>query len=154
MVALDPTRSRTLPNQAAGATLVELLFVVVVVAILASVAMPTYRGYMLRAHRVEAKTALLSLAAAQEKFYLQNGTYATNLALTPAPPDGLGLRSTTQNGRYVIVIDAADTIGFSATATTAGAQTADDDCATFTINVLGVKGATDAGGSTATACWD
>jgi type IV pilus assembly protein PilE len=143
-----------MPNQAAGATLVELLFVVVVVAILASVAMPSYRGYVLRAHRVEAKTALLSLAAAQEKFYLQNGTYAANLSLATAPPDGLGLRSTTENGRYEIVIDAANTIGFSATATTAGAQTTDNDCATFTINALGVKGATDGGGSAATACWD
>lgn len=138
----------------AGVTLVELLFVVVVIAILASFAMPSYRGYVLRAHRVEAKAALLNLAAAQQKYYLQNGTYALNLALTTAPPDGLGLRSTTESGRYVIVIDAANTMGFGATAATAGAQTSDVDCATFTINALGVRGATDGGGSIATACWD
>ena len=143
-----------MPIRTAGVTLVELLIVVVVVAILASIAVPSYRSYVLRTNRVEAKTALLNLAAAQERFYLQNNTYAANPALATAPPDGLGLRGTTESGHYAIVIGAASTTAFSATATAAGAQAADDACATFTINALGVKGATDGGGSASTACWD
>ena len=35
-----------------------------------------------------------------------------------------------------------------------GAQAADIDCATFTINHLGVRGATRSDGSIATACWN
>jgi len=138
-----------------GVTLIELMIVIVVVAILASIAVPSYRSYVLRTHRVEAKTALLNLAAAQEKFYLVNNTYATNAQLDDAPPDGLGLPATTENGWYTIAIaNGANAAGFTATATAAGAQTADGDCATFTINQLGQKTATKSGGSASTSCWD
>jgi len=135
-----------------GVTLIELMIVIVIVAILASIAVPSYRNYVLRSHRVEAKTALLNLAAAQEKFYLQNNTYATNSLLTTAPPSGLGLAATTENGWYTVAIaNGANAAGFSATATATGTQTADGDCASFTINQLGVKSAT---GDKPTVCWN
>jgi type IV pilus assembly protein PilE len=137
-----------------GVTLIELMIVVVVVAILASIAIPSYRNYVLRAHRVEAKTALLNLAAAQEKYYLQNNTYAPQADLTDAPPDGLGLTSSTENGWYTIAINSASTTAFAATATAANSQTQDTACATFTINALGVKGATKSGGAASTVCWE
>jgi type IV pilus assembly protein PilE len=138
-----------------GVTLIELMIVIVVVAILASIAVPSYRQYVLRSHRVEAKTALLNLAAAQEKFYLENNTYATNAELATAPPDGLGLAATTENGWYTIAIaNGADATTFSATATAAGAQTADTDCATFTLTAQGVRSATKNGGAVSTVCWD
>lgn len=135
-----------------GVTLIELMIVIVVVAILASIAVPSYRSYVLRSHRVEAKTALLNLAAAQEKFYLVNNTYATNAQLTTAPPNGLGLPATSERGWYTIAIaNGANAAGFSATATATGAQTADGDCATFTINQLGAKSAT---GNKPSVCWN
>jgi type IV pilus assembly protein PilE len=135
-----------------GVTLIELMIVIVVVAILGSIAVPSYRSFVLRSHRVEAKTALLALAAAQEKFYLQNNTYATNSLLTTAPPSGLGLAATTENGWYTVAIaNGANAAGFSATATATGTQTADGDCASFTINQLGVKTAT---GDKPTVCWN
>jgi type IV pilus assembly protein PilE len=138
-----------------GVTLIELMIVIVVVAILASIAVPSYRQYVLRSHRVEAKTALLNLAAAQEKFYLENNTYATNAELATAPPDGLGLAATTENDWYTIAIaNGADATTFSATATAAGAQTADTDCATFTLTAQGVRSATKNGGAVSTVCWD
>ena len=139
-------------NRMKGVTLIELMIVIVVVAILGSIAVPSYRSFVLRSHRVEAKTALLALAAAQEKFYLQNNTYATNSLLTTAPPSGLGLAATTENGWYTVAIaNGANAAGFSATATATGTQTADGDCASFTINQLGVKTAT---GDKPTVCWN
>ena len=77
--------------KSAGMTLIELMIVVAIVALLASIAVPSYRQYVLRANRIEATTALLQLAAAQEKFYLQNNTYAGNALIDDAPPAGLGL---------------------------------------------------------------
>lgn len=129
-------------NRITGVTLIELMIVIVVVGILASIAVPSYRSYVLRSHRVEAKTALLNLAAAQEKFYLQNNTYAVNNLLDDAPPAGLGLSATTENGYYAIAIGAADAAGYTATATAAGSQAADTRCATFTITQAGTKTAT------------
>jgi type IV pilus assembly protein PilE len=143
-----------MPIRPQGVTLIELLIVVVIVAILASAALPNYGRHLLRAHRVDAKSALLNLAAAQERFYLQNNRYAGASELATAPPDGLGLPATISDGRYTIAITATGTTAFSATATTAGMQTADGDCATFTIDSLGVRSATDRGGAAATACWN
>jgi type IV pilus assembly protein PilE len=128
-------------------TLIELMIVVAIVALLASIAVPSYRQYVLRANRTEATTALLQLAAAQEKFYLQNNTYAGNALIDDAPPAGLGLAATTERGHYTVAITAADATGFSATATAAGAQAADSTCATFTINQAGARTAT------STKCW-
>ena len=129
-----------------GVTLIELVVVVAIVALLATIAIPSYRQFLLRSHRAEAKSALLNLAAAQEKFYLQNNTYTD--ALAAAPPAGLGLLATTENGYYTITIDAdADAEIFTATATAAGGQAEDTDCATFTIDQAGVRTAT------SVSCW-
>jgi type IV pilus assembly protein PilE len=143
-----------MPIRMKGFTLIELMIVIVVIAVLGSIAVPSYRSYILRTHRVEAKSALLNLAAAQEKFYLQNNTYAADDDLTDAPPAGLGLPETTENGWYTLEITAADATNFTARATAAGGQADDSDCATFTINALGVKSATKQGGGASTVCWD
>ena len=70
-----------------GITLLELLTVVTVLAILASVALPTYRRYLVRSQRSEAKIALLQLQTAQEKFYMQNNSFTDNI--DDPSPDGL-----------------------------------------------------------------
>jgi type IV pilus assembly protein PilE len=137
-----------------GMTLIELMIVVVVVAILASIAVPSYRNYVLRTHRTEAKSALLALAAQQEKFYVQNNTYADNGVLSTAPPNGLGIPASTDNGWYTISITAADAETFTAMATAAGGQLEDTDCATMTVTALGVKTATKQGGGASTVCWN
>jgi type IV pilus assembly protein PilE len=132
-------------------TLIELMIVIVVVAILASIAVPSYRQFVMRSHRVEGKTALLNLAAAQEKFYLQNNRYATDDERADAPPAGLGFPDTTENGWYTLEItvdDADDPQEWSLTATAAGAQVADSDCAEFSLTSAGVKSAT------SSKCWE
>lgn len=131
-----------------GLTLIELMVVVVIVAILASVAAPSYRQYALRTNRTEAKRTLLNVAAAQERFYLQNNTYAGPSALDTAPPAGLGIPNTTEHGHYSLAIDAADASAFSATATAQGGQADDARCASFTIDQAGTKTATNAD------CWN
>jgi type IV pilus assembly protein PilE len=130
-----------------GLTLIELMVVVVIVTILAMIAVPGYRQYVLRTNRTEAKRTLLDVAAAQERFYLQNNTYAGPSALETAPPAGLGIPGTTQNGHYAIVINAGDANAFTATATAQGGQARDARCASFTIDHAGAKTATSAD------CW-
>ncbi len=73
-----------------GVTLIELLTVMVVMAIIASIAIPSYRRYLLRAQRTDAKTALLQVQTAEEKFLLQNNTYTADVTGAPGA-GGLGL---------------------------------------------------------------
>ena len=63
-----------------GITLIELLAVILIVGILAAVAIPSYSGYMVRARRADAKTALEQFRAAQEMRRAEKGGYSTNIA--------------------------------------------------------------------------
>lgn len=62
-----------------GLTLIELLAVIVIVGILAAVAIPTYTGYMVRARRADAKTALEQFRAAQEMRRAERGGYSVDI---------------------------------------------------------------------------
>jgi type IV pilus assembly protein PilE len=131
-----------------GLTLIELMVVVLIVTVLGTIAVPGYRQYVLRTNRTEAKRTLLDVAAAQERFYLQNDRYAGPSALETAPPAGLGIPRTTENSHYAIAINAGDANAFSATATAQGGQAQDARCASFTIDQAGAKTATNAD------CWN
>jgi type IV pilus assembly protein PilE len=136
-----------------GVTLVELMIVIAVIGTLAAIAIPSYRRYLLRSQRSEAKIALMSLQTAEEKFYLQNNTYTNNV--TAAPPGGLGLQATSETGKYDITVPTIAGDGSSYTAQAAprsgGGQTDDTQCLTFTITERGVRGVTGPYGSQ--ACW-
>ena len=142
-----------------GVTLVELMVVVVVIAVLMSIAVPSYRQYSVRANRAEAQWVLLKVAAAQEQFYLQNNTYATNAQLLLGPPNGLGLGSAvTESQTYQVSIDAANALGFTASAQAIGGQANDDaDCPLFGVNERGVRyggpGPVNDMGSNDPQCW-
>lgn len=133
-----------------GVTLIELLTVVAVIAILASVAVPSYRRYLIRAQRTEAKVALLQLQTAQEKFYMQNNAFTDKIA--DAPPAGLGIPNSTETGKYAVtVVVTGQTYVATADPTTTGGQKDDKDCAAFTITEKGVRGVT--GTKPVQTCW-
>jgi len=122
----------------AAFSLIELLIVVVIVAILAGAAYPSYVRHVRRSHRVEAAVTLLRIAAEQEKFHLQHNTYAATEQLAAR-----GLMQS-EHGWYVVTIaPGADGLssGFIATARAVDAQTADTDCARFTLDHTGAKDA-------------
>lgn len=119
-----------------GVTLMELMIVVVVLGILTSVAYPSYRQYAARAKRVEAKSALLQIATMQERFYLQNNRYTTDMTMLGFP---VGANFLTDSDSYIVTVTAADAATFNATATY---QNADDEatkCLAFTIDGRGTK---------------
>jgi type IV pilus assembly protein PilE len=58
-----------------GFTLVELMIVVVIVGILASIGIPAYSDYMLRGKLAEATTELASMRVRLEQYYQDNRTY-------------------------------------------------------------------------------
>jgi len=141
-----------------GMTLIELVVVVMIVGILAAVAIPSYRNYVIRSQRVDAKDALLVIATAQEKHYLQCNTYATDIAAaTDCAAGELQGTANSKNGWYTITLPmVADATAFSVTITAdAGDNQAQDlACQSFTVTSAGVRTAADDGGNDNTAeCW-
>ena len=126
-----------------GVSLTELMVVMLIVAILGIVGVPSYRGYMERAQRTEAKDALVRLANNQEKFYLQNNTYTTDVTALGFETGGY-----TSDGSYTVAVTAADRQGFTARASvsSSGGMYA-DECTWFQIDEAGDKTAA------AATCW-
>ena len=124
-----------------GVTLLELMAVVVIVGVLGTIAVNSYRGYLLRTNRTEARMALLQIQANQEKFFLQNNRYADTAELslgTQDTPPGLGIQSPTPGGHYTIALDADTPTTYTATATATGGQTKDlAACLTLRIDETG-----------------
>lgn len=73
-----------------GFTLIELMITVAIVAILASVALPSYRDYVIRGRLSEATSTLADLRVKLEQYYQDNRTYVgACVAGTTAPlPNG------------------------------------------------------------------
>jgi type IV pilus assembly protein PilE len=142
----------------AGFSLIELLITLAILAIVTSLGVAGYRQYVRRAARVDATSALLRVAAAEEKFYAQNGQYAGDDELAIEPPEGLGITGT-ERGYYTLSIEAPDgdlAIGFTAKATvdTGSNQADDEDCWTFAINERGQRTARDRDDTDNTErCW-
>ncbi len=140
-----------------GVTLIELIVVMIIVGILAAVAIPSYRNYVIRSQRSDAKDALLALATAQEKYYLQCNSYATDIANAPDCAAGeLQGADSSKNGWYDLAIDAADAVSFTVSAVAVAGQNQfqDTQCRTFRVTDRGIRTAADAGGADNTAeCW-
>ena len=129
-----------------GVTLLELMIVVVILGIITAIAYPSYRDVAARAKRVEAKAALLKIATNQERFYLQNNTYTTDMAVLGFNADPF----ISDTKSYSVVITAADPSNFTAVATYRLGGRESAKCTTFVIDGRGDKTAT---GTEGVGCW-
>ena len=141
----------------AGFTLIELMIVVVIVAILASIAVPAYTSSVRKSRRTEAKTAITDFAAREERLYATQNVYSTD-------PGALGYTAAggswpVSTGSYYQIQAPTTTLATATTPATfnvtvqpspGSPQLQDSACATFTLNNTGVQGAT---GTNPTSCW-
>ena len=67
--------ARPRPRPERGFTLIELLIAVVVIAILASIAYPSYEDYVRRGALTDATTILADVRVKMEKYYQDNSSY-------------------------------------------------------------------------------
>ena len=119
-----------------GVTLMELMIVVVIVSILTAIAYPNYREFVARAKRNEAKSCLLQISTLQERFYLQNNVYTTDMTNLGF---GAAANNLTDSGSYVCNVTAADANTFTAVATYQNADAEAGKCSTFNIDGRGQK---------------
>lgn len=116
-------RDKRIARSAQGFTLIELMIVVVIVAILAAIAVPSYRAHVVKANRADAMAVLQSFAQAMERYYAQNNTYDGAAAGTVFPAQS----PIEGAARYTLSIEAADasTYTLRATPVTGGTQVDD-----------------------------
>jgi len=122
-----------------GFTLIELVIAVMVIGTLAAIALPLYQNHISQARRADATTLLLHVATQQGQFFLDNKTYAANLA-------SLGYSTattTTENGHYTVRVQAATAACpiqtcFTLQAIPQSTHSA-DSCGTLTLDSQGNK---------------
>lgn len=69
-----------------GFSLLELLFVLLIVGIVAGLAFPAYQQHLIRSHQTTAKVALIENAHFMERWYTDNGDYRQGSSNWPALP--------------------------------------------------------------------
>ncbi|HQR85209.1 MAG: hypothetical protein B7Y59_11945 [Burkholderiales bacterium 35-55-47] len=133
----------THPHSPKGFTLIEMLIALACVALLASLAWPSYQSLILRSQRAQARASLLQAAHWMERTASANGSYP----LTADVPASV-LQIDGQRYRMTFTSTAQS---YTLSATPVGTQTA-DACGTLTVNHLGVRNVQGAS-QTAAQCW-
>jgi len=118
------------PLRQLGFTLIELCIVVVIVAILAAVAIPSYQKYVRDSRRQEAQQGLLTLSLLMERSFARTGSYP--IATLPS--------ADLPTAYYTFTLDAASSSvsTFKMQAAPTGGQSG-DSCGTMTLNQAGQK---------------
>lgn len=134
-------------NRQRGFTLIEVMIVVAIVAILASVALPSYQESVRRSNRAQATATLLEASNWLQRNYTIANTYV--LPTTPATTlatAGFGQSPKDGTAKYTITFSVAP----SATGYTLQAvPAATDKCGTFTLDETGKR----TSGGVLADCW-
>jgi type IV pilus assembly protein PilE len=113
-----------------GFTLMESLFVVVILAVLLTIALPTYQGFMNKSRRTDAMNSLLRMQVEQEKWRGSDTDYGT-LAEIWSGSDSL-------ESYYTLAVTVNTAAAFTLTAAPrVGGPQEGDDCGTFAVNQTG-----------------
>ncbi len=125
-----------------GFSLIELMVAVAIVAILASIALPSYQDYIIRASREAVQTELVQLANLQEKIYLNANAYTGSVTAAYNGSTTGGLGKTTgksEDSKYNITVSPVQASQqFTLTATPVPGKTQEGD-GNITINSVGSR---------------
>lgn len=126
-----------------GLSLVEVIIVLAIIAIVVSLAIPTYNNIMLESRRKDAQLALLEMQQAIELIRLEHGS------LKSAEIDKLPNIS---NLKFYALSFTGDSKAYQLTARPVETQANDDYCANFILDHLNQKHIS--GNGEVLKCWD
>jgi len=138
-----------------GVTLLELMIVVAIIALLASIAYPSYTRYIVSSKRTAATSALLQIADRQQQFFMDNKSYADDMtdlgfAADPYVIADDGSAAGGSDSVYSIALSGVAATTYTITATPLHGQLErDSSCGSMTLNQAGAKGSSGSG----TNCW-
>lgn len=141
--------SNSKPKNQRGVTLLELMVVVAIVALLSSIAYPSYTRHVVNSKRTAATSALLQIADRQQQFFMDNKTYTndlTNLGYGANPhivtDDGQTTVAGNPDAVYTIALSNITATTYTITATPLHSQLArDTKCGNLTLDQTGSRGA-------------
>jgi type IV pilus assembly protein PilE len=141
-----------------GFTLVELMVVVSIVAVLATIALPSYNGYVTKTNRSVAKAKLLDASSRMELYFLNNKTYDTTdmtklgYVNDPLHVNNEGSTADPDRSIYQLDVKSSTAASYTLAAVAENRQAADVLCTELTLNSQGNRASVDADDNE-TDCW-
>lgn len=119
------------PREQSGLSLLEILVVITIIAVLLSLAIPSYQRYVQRGQRADAIRGLLEITACQERIRASSGYYNTGQCLDNMNNDYY---------RFILEpVDQAASLVYKAKASPVD-RASNDSCGSLSLDQSGTRG--------------
>ena len=141
--------SANLKSSQKGMTLIEIMIVVLILAIIASIAFPSYTAFVTKSKRSAGQSILMQVADRQQQFFMDNKRYAANLtslgyAADPFAIDDQGnvVAPGDADSIYQVSMNNLSAVTYTAVAAPANMHaTRDTECGSLSLTHAGAKSA-------------